>query len=98
MANLLDNALRYGGADVELTAESRDGAVRLHVRDDGPGLPADLAAFERFTRGDGARGRGGSGLGLALVAAIARAHGGEAGAADRPGGGADVWIELPCAS
>jgi signal transduction histidine kinase len=98
LGNMLDNALRYGGAHVELAAESRDGAVRLHVRDDGPGLPADLAAFERFTRGDGARGRGGSGLGLAIVAAIARAHGGEAGAADRPGGGADVWIELPCAS
>ena len=42
-----------------------------------------------------ARGRGGAGLGLAIVAAIARAHGGEAGAADRPDGGADVWIELP---
>ncbi len=98
LGNLLDNALRYGGAHVELAAESHAGAVRLHVRDDGPGLPADLAAFERFTRGDSARGRGGSGLGLAIVAAIARAHGGEAGAADRPGGGADVWIELPCAS
>jgi signal transduction histidine kinase len=98
LGNLLDNALRYGGARVELAAEARGGAVRLHVRDDGPGLPADLAAFERFTRADGARGRGGAGLGLAIVAAIARAHGGAAGAAERPGGGADVWIELPCAS
>jgi signal transduction histidine kinase len=95
LGNLLDNALRYGGAHVELAAEPRDGAVRLHVRDDGPGFPDDLAAFERFTRADTARGRGGAGLGLAIVAAIARAHGGEAGAANRPGGGADVWIELP---
>ena len=69
--------------------------MRLHVRDDGEGLPEGLAAFERFTRGDSARSRGGAGLGLAIVAAVARAHGGEAGAASRPGGGADVWIELP---
>jgi two-component system OmpR family sensor kinase len=95
LGNLLDNALRYGGAAIELAAEDRNGVVRLHVRDDGPGLPDDLEAFERFTRGDSARSRGGAGLGLAIVAAIARAHGGGAGAAARPGGGADVWIELP---
>jgi signal transduction histidine kinase len=96
LGNLLDNALRHGGPQVELSAEARGGAVRLHVRDDGAGFPADLAAFERFTRGDSARGRGGAGLGLAIVAAVARAHGGEAGAESRPGGGADVWIEVPC--
>ena len=95
LGNLLDNARRHGGTAIELAAEDRAGAVRLHVRDDGPGIPADLAAFERFTRGDAARARGGAGLGLAIVAAIARAHGGDAGAAPRPGGGADVWIELP---
>jgi two-component system OmpR family sensor kinase len=95
LGNLLDNAVRHGGAHVELAAEPRDGALRLHVRDDGPGIPEDLAAFERFTRADGARSRGGAGLGLAIVAAIARAHGGSAGAAARAGGGADVWIEVP---
>ncbi len=95
LGNLLDNARRYGGPEIELAAEARDGAVRLHVRDDGPGFPEDLAAFERFTRGDSARGRGGAGLGLAIVDAIARAHGGDAGAATREGGGADVWIDLP---
>src|SRR4051794_20662412 len=84
LGNLLDNARRYGGPPIELAAEARDGAVRLHVRDDGPGMPDGLAAFERFSRGDAARGRGGAGLGLAIVAAIARAHGGEAGAANRP--------------
>jgi len=98
LGNLLDNARRYGGPPIELAAEARDGAVRLHVRDDGPGMPDGLAAFERFTRGDAARGRGGAGLGLAIVAAIARAHGGEAGAANGPDGGADVWIELPVQS
>ncbi len=95
LGNLLDNARFHGGGEIVLGAERRDGAVRLHVRDDGPGFPEDLAAFERFTRGDSARGRGGAGLGLAIVDAIARAHGGDAGAAPRPGGGADVWIELP---
>jgi signal transduction histidine kinase len=96
LGNLVDNALRHGGTHVELAAERVDGSVELHVRDDGPGFPPELldAAFDRFTRGA----RGGSGLGLAIVDLIARAHGGEAGALNRPGGGADVWISLPCAS
>src|SRR3954447_19993094 len=90
LGNLLDNARRHGSPPIELAAEAHDGAVRLHVRDDGPGMPDGLAPFERFTRGDAARGRGGAGLGLAIVAAIARAHGGDVGAS-----GADVWIEIP---
>jgi two-component system OmpR family sensor kinase len=100
LGNLVDNALRHGGTHVELEAERADGRVELHVRDDGPGFPPGLLdeAFERFTRGDAARGRGGAGLGLAIVDVIARAHGGEAGARNRPGGGADVWISVPCAS
>jgi signal transduction histidine kinase len=51
--------------------------------------------LDRFTRGDRARSRGGTGLGLAIVDAIARSHGHRAGAGQRDGGGADVWIELP---
>jgi two-component system OmpR family sensor kinase len=100
LGNLVDNALRHGGTRVELAAERVDGRVELHVRDDGPGFPPEFvdAAFERFTRGDPARGRGGAGLGLAIVDAIARAHGGAAGARNRPAGGADVWISLPCGS
>jgi two-component system OmpR family sensor kinase len=96
----VDNALRHGGTRAELAAERVDGRVELHVRDDGPGFPPEFvdAAFERFTRADPARGRGGAGLGLAIVDAIARAHGGAAGARNRPAGGADVWISLPCAS
>jgi signal transduction histidine kinase len=97
LANLVDNALRHGGGAVELAAEAVGDGVRLHVLDRGPGFDPDLDghAFERFTRGDRARSRGGTGLGLAIVDAIARSHGGAAGAAAREGGGADVWIELP---
>jgi two-component system, OmpR family, sensor kinase len=100
LRNLVDNARRYGGGQIELAAERVNGSVELHVRDDGPGFPPGFldAAFERFTRGDPARGRGGTGLGLAIVDVIARAHGGAAGARNRPAGGADVWISLPCAS
>lgn len=96
LGNVVDNALRHGAGPVHLAAVEGDGAVELRVSDRGEGFPpAFLAeAFERFTRADEARGRGGSGLGLAIVDAIARAHGGKAGAHDRDGG-AEVWIELP---
>jgi len=97
VGNLVDNAIRYGGRRIELEARERDGAVELHVRDDGPGFPPAFidSAFERFTRADAARGRGGAGLGLAIVDAIARAHRGSVGADNRPDGGADVWLTVP---
>jgi two-component system OmpR family sensor kinase len=97
LANLVDNALRHGAGAVELGAEPAGTGVRLHVLDRGPGFDPELngRAFERFTRGDRARSRGGTGLGLAIVDAIARSHGGRAGAESRTDGGADVWIELP---
>jgi signal transduction histidine kinase len=97
LANLVDNALRHGDGPVELGAEPAGDGVRLHVLDRGPGFEPSLDghAFERFARGDRARSRGGTGLGLAIVDAIARSHGGRAGAEARGGGGADVWIELP---
>jgi signal transduction histidine kinase len=97
LGNLVDNALRHAGGRIELGAVAVGDVVELHVRDDGPGFPEDFldAAFERFTRADSARGRGGAGLGLAIVATIAGDHGGDAGARNRPEGGADVWIALP---
>jgi two-component system OmpR family sensor kinase len=97
LMNLVENAMRHGEGEVVLAAEASDGAVELHVRDEGPGFPEDLlpSAFERFTRGDPARTRGGAGLGLPIVAAIAAAHGGSAQALNRTEGGADVWIALP---
>jgi two-component system, OmpR family, sensor kinase len=96
LGNLIDNALSHGAGPIELSALARDHLVELHVTDQGPGLPAPFVprAFDRFSRADEARSRGGTGLGLSIVDLIARAHDGEAGVGNRPGGGADVWIAI----
>jgi len=95
--NLVDNAVRHGRPPIELSARRAGGWVELHVVDRGDGFSTPYLphAFKRFSRADAARGAGGSGLGLAIVQAIAGAHGGTAHAANRPDGGADVWLRLP---
>ena len=98
LANLVDNALRHGEGEITLSArrsEEGDG-VELSVADEGPGFPPGFAAqaFDRFTRGDPARTRGGAGLGLAIVQTIARAHGGEVRLSGGPAGTL-VRIRLP---
>jgi heavy metal sensor kinase len=100
LANLVGNALEHGRGDVVLAAASENGRVELHVRDRGSGFEQDFLprAFDRFSRADNARSGDGAGLGLALVDAVARAHGGEAGARNRSGGGADVWLSLPAST
>ncbi len=97
LANLVENALAHGAGAIDLFAVERDDVVELHVADAGAGFPDGFVerAFDRFSRADEARGRGGSGLGLSIVALIAQAHGGSVGAANRPEGGADVWLSLP---
>ncbi len=97
VGNLVENALRHGDGRVVLSAEERDGFVELHVRDEGSGFSAAFLprAFERFSRSDETRSRGGAGLGLAIACVIARAHGGDAHAENRASGGADVWLALP---
>jgi heavy metal sensor kinase len=96
LGNLVDNAFRHGAGPITMTAAANGSAVELHVLDEGPGFAAGIqdVAFERFSRA-AAPGSAGSGLGLAIVETIAHAHGGEAEAANRPAGGADVWITLP---
>ena len=95
--NLVANALAYGDGDVTLAATVSNGTVELHVTDQGRGFPEEFVghAFERFRRGDTARTGEGAGLGLPIVATIAQAHGGEAGARNLPGSGADVWLSVP---
>ncbi len=97
LSNLVANALAHGDGEVRLSARASGDAIELHVRDAGRGFPTSFLAraFDRFSRGDEARGRGGSGLGLSIAGLIAEAHGGRAAATNSPAGGADVWLELP---
>jgi two-component system, OmpR family, sensor histidine kinase MprB len=105
IANLLDNACKWnppagregdpgpGGDPVEVRVQGG----RLQVRDHGPGIAAeDLPrVFDRFYRSSAARGLPGSGLGLAIVRQVAETHGGAVHAANDPGGGARLTLELP---
>jgi two-component system OmpR family sensor kinase len=97
VGSMVDNALRYGAGQIDVTASLEDGTIEIHVLDRGQGFPEGFLerAFERFSRGSTSNRDGGSGLGLAIVQTVARAHGGEAHAANRAGGGADVWLTLP---
>ena len=97
--NLISNALHHGAGTISLSASDDGTLLGLHVADQGGGFAEDIAprAFQRFTRGKLAGGRG-SGLGLSLVAAIAAAHSGAATVRNLPEGGADACIALPRAS
>ncbi|HEU4973742.1 MAG TPA: HAMP domain-containing sensor histidine kinase [Baekduia sp.] len=101
LANLLRNALVHtpAGTPIEVDVRHDADGVALEVRDHGPGLPdgAGDDLFERFWRAEGGRerGRAGAGLGLAIVAGIVHAHGGEVHAAEAPGGGARFAVRLP---
>jgi signal transduction histidine kinase len=92
IANLVDNARVHGGGAVAVRIERRGDAIAVEVDDAGPGVPADRRAdaFRAFVPSSG----GGLGLGLALVARIAKAHGGTAYISDRPGGGARVGFTV----
>jgi two-component system sensor histidine kinase MprB len=94
IANLLDNACKWGAASGPVEVEVREG--RLQVRDHGPGIAdEDLPrVFDRFYRAPGARGMPGSGLGLAIVRHFAETHGGSVHATSDPAGGARLTLEL----
>ena len=98
LANLLDNAIRYGKRAIVEVQHSSEALV-LRVLDEGPGLaPAELErAFEPFFRGEASRSRetGGTGLGLGIARNIARAHGGELLLQNRTGGGLEARLTLP---
>jgi len=90
LTNLIDNAVKHarGSRRIEVAVSSADGAPQISVADDGPGIPeADRArVLERFVRLDASRTTPGNGLGLSLVAAVARLHGAALSLEDnRPG-------------
>ncbi len=98
-ANLIGNALRYAGvagAPVEVTGERLGNRVRFSIRDHGPGIPAEEqpSIFEAFYRGETAGKTQGSGVGLAIVAKIAKHYGGRAWLENTPGGGCTFLVEV----
>jgi signal transduction histidine kinase len=104
IGNYVSNALRYAPtpSTVTLSVARRGDEVVMAVRDEGPGLPGDQLAhlFDRFYRADPSRSRalGGSGIGLAIVRALAEAMGGRAWAeSGGPGSGSAFFVALPAA-
>ncbi len=99
VTNLVDNAAKFG-ASVEVDVKRRNGEVLIEVRDDGPGVPANMLAnvFEPFFKGDDARsqkGSGGFGLGLSIVREIAERHGGGVELENRRPHGLTARLRLP---
>jgi signal transduction histidine kinase len=100
VVNLLSNATRYGGDQVLVAARSEGATLHLEVHDNGPGVPKkyELTIWERFERGPNRLNATmpGSGIGLAIVRAIARGHGGSATCTQsEPLGGACFTITIP---
>ena len=98
LANLVDNALRYGGrATIDIEEGVR--GIIIRVQDEGPGIPAGELeqAFEPFFRGEASRSRetGGTGLGLGIARNIARSHGGDLVLKNRASGGLEATLTLP---
>jgi signal transduction histidine kinase len=101
LVNLLDNAIKYSreGGHIVTSVRTDDNTAVLTVTDDGVGIPVDALPhiFERFYRAEEARPRGsaGAGLGLSIVQAICRAHGGTVSVASTEGKGTTVQVRLP---
>jgi signal transduction histidine kinase len=100
VANLVDNAIKYG-VSAEARVFTEAGMAVIEVDDQGPGMPeADIdRVFEPFHRLETSRSRetGGIGLGLAVVRAVARSHGGDVVLRNRPQGGLSARVTLPLA-
>ncbi|HXP54964.1 MAG TPA: ATP-binding protein, partial [Streptosporangiaceae bacterium] len=101
ITNLLTNALKFtpAGGHVSISTSRRDGDAVLRVSDTGVGIPAEELPriFDRFWRGQQAAQVSGSGIGLAVAAELAQAHGGALTARSEPGQGAEFTLTLPAA-
>ena len=99
LVNLIDNAAKYGGSPVRVSAERADGAVRIAVSDPGPGIDPDDRdrIFEKFYRAGAhlTRAVGGTGLGLYISRELAQRMGGRLEVTSEPGEGATFVVELP---
>jgi len=100
IANLVDNAIKHGrpGGQVVVASETVNGSPVVSITDDGPGIPADQheQVFKRFYRLEQSRYTPGNGLGLSLVAAVARLHGARIEMSDRaPGLQFKLWFSAP---
>lgn len=99
LANLVANAILYGGGTRARLVPPSDGVAVIEIEDDGPGIPpSELErVFEPFHRGEPSRSRetGGVGLGLPIARNIFRAHGGDVTLANRPMGGLKATVTLP---
>jgi len=99
VANLLDNAIKYTESEgtIKVSLDGDASQVLLSVEDTGDGISGDDLAniFERFYRCDPSRSEAGVGLGLSLVMAIARSHGGEVAVTSYPGKGSTFIVSLP---
>jgi signal transduction histidine kinase len=103
VANLVDNAIKHGheAGRVIVEVSQNDGSAVLSVADDGPGIPDNECqhVLRRFHRLERSRGTPGNGLGLSLVAAVARLHGARIEMMDnRPGLKCRLWFPLPAMS
>lgn len=97
IANLINNAKRYGAEPIELSAYTEKSKLIVNVKDNGQGIPEEQieALMQPFVRGNEARTIQGSGLGLAIVKRIVDIHQGEIKISNHPNGGLNIMILLP---
>ena len=102
LANLVVNAIRYSpnGTPIQISARRSGEAVRIEVRDHGPGIPHEdrQRIFDKFFRGRTSDGTAGSGLGLAIARSLLTLHGGSLDYEETPGGGSTFVASLPVAT
>jgi len=97
ITNLVDNAVRYGGKEIQVETENLGSQAAVTILDNGPGIrsgsPSDF--IQPFTRENPSRSQSGAGLGLTIADRVLRSHGGRSRVENRPTGGFLASIEMP---